>query len=340
MNRSTQALPRPRAATPIALPAAVLAALACAPLHAAPSGTLLLYTSQPNEDAQRTVDAFTAKHPEIEVEWFRDGTTKVMAKLRAEIAAGDPRPDVLLIADTVTMESLEQEGLLMPYPEADTSAYDPALMDEEHHWFSTKLITTGIVYNTAAPMKPTSYKDLLAPEAEGQIAMPSPLTSGAATIHMATLTGDEALGWEYYEGLAEQGANPQGGNGGTYKAVAGGEKLYGFVVDFLPIRSKADGAPVEFVFPEEGVSAVTEPVAILESADNPEAAKAFVDFLLSPEGQQLAADQGYLPAHPDIAPPPGFPPREEIELMRFDPAAALAADEANKLRFTEIFGGG
>ena len=37
---------------------------------------LTLYTSQPNADAQKTVDAFTAAHPEVEVEWVRDGTTK------------------------------------------------------------------------------------------------------------------------------------------------------------------------------------------------------------------------------------------------------------------------
>jgi iron(III) transport system substrate-binding protein len=262
-----------------------------------------------------------------------------MAKLRAEFEAGAPQPDLLLIADMVTMEGLEAEGRLMAYPDADVSAYDPAIMDPEGHYFSTKLITTGIVYNTAAEMVPTSYLDLLKPEAEGKIAMPSPLTSGAATIHMAALTAHPDLGWDLYEGLAEQGANPQGGNGGVYRAVAGGEALYGFVVDFLPIREKANGAPVAFVFPEEGVSAVTEPVAILSTARNPEAAKAFVDFLLSPEGQQLAADMGYLPAHPDITPPEGFPARSEIRLIEFDPARALADDEANKMKFTEIFGG-
>ena len=322
----------------LAVSAAAFAGAAAAHDHDV-SGRLVLYTSQPNADAQQTVDAFTAKYPEVEVEWQRAGTTEMMAKLRAEFEAGAPQPDILLIADTVTMEGLEAEGRLMAYPEADVSAYDPAIMDPERTYFSTKLITTGIVYNTAAPMAPTSYDDLLAPEAEGKIAMPSPLTSGAATIHMATLTQNPELGWEYYEGLAEQGANPQGGNGGTYRAVAGGEALYGFVVDFLPIRNKLEGAPVEFVFPEEGVSAVTEPAAILSTAQNPEAAKAFIDFLLSPEGQQLAADQGYLPAHPDIDPPEGFPPRSEIKLMPFDPAEALANDTENKMRFQEIFGG-
>ena len=320
----------------------LLAALfaGCATLAVAdPSGKLVLYTSQPNADAQQTVDAFTAKYPDVQVDWFRDGTTKVMGKLYAEFEAGQPQPDLLLIADMVTMEGLEAEGRLMAYPEADTSAYGDQLMDAEGHYFSTKLITTGIVYNTSATMVPTSWKDLLKPEARGQIAMPSPLTSGAATIHMDALTSDPDLGWDYYKGLADQGANPQGGNGGVYKAVAGGEKLYGFVVDYLPIRSKADGAPVEFVFPEEGVSAVTEPVAILSTAKNPEAAKAFVDFLLSTEGQELAARMGYLPANPEVAAPEGFPPLSKIKLIDFDPAKALAEDTENKEKFLDIFGG-
>jgi iron(III) transport system substrate-binding protein len=309
-----------------------------APSALAQSGTLVLYTSQPNADAQETVDAFEAAHPEIEVEWVRDGTTKMMAKLRAEFAAGDPQPDVLLIADTVTMEGLEQEGRLMAHTAAPTDAYDPALYDPEGYYFSTKLITTGIVHNDAAPTPPTSWHDLTSAAAENQVAMPSPLTSGAAAIHMETLVSHPDFGWDYYEALATNGIQPQGGNGGVFRAVASGEKLYGVVVDFLPIREAQNGSPVTFVFPEEGVSAVTEPVAILSTARNPEAAEAFVDFLLSREGQELAAAQGYLPAHPEVAPPEGFPPRGEIELMPFDPSEALADDEANKDRFVEIFG--
>ena len=325
--------------TTTAILAGGLALFAAAGASAEVTGRLVLYTSQPNADAQQTVDAFTAAHPGVQVEWFREGTTAVMAKLEAEYAAGAPQPDVLLIADSVTMEGLKAQGRLMTHTDADIAAYDPATMDPDKFWFSTKLITTGIVYNTAAPMVPTSWADLLKAEAKYQIVMPSPLTSGAATIHMVSLTGHPDLGWDYYEGLAAQGALAQGGNGGVQTAVAGGEKLYGMVVDFLPIRAKAEGAPVEFVFPAEGVSYVTEPVAILSTAQNPEAAKAFVDFLLSREGQELAASQGYLPAHPDVSPPPGFPPRSEIRLLDFDPARALADDAQNKLRFTDLFGG-
>ncbi len=302
------------------------------------SGKLVLYTSQPNRDAQQTVDAFKAKHPGVDVEWVRDGTTKVMAKLRAEFAAGSPQPDVLLIADTVTMEGLKREGRLMAHAGAPVGDYDPALYDKEKHYFSTKLITTGIVYHNKASTKPSSWQDLVAADAKGLVAMPSPLTSGAALIHLATLTAHPELGWSYYEKLAANDVNPKGGNGGTFRAVAGGEKMYGMVVDFLPIRERAKGSPVRFVFPAEGVSAVTEPVAILSTARNPEAAKAFVDFLLSREGQELAGGQGYLPAHPAVAPPRGFPPRDQIKLMSFDAGKALTDAESNKKRFGEVFG--
>jgi iron(III) transport system substrate-binding protein len=227
------------------------------------SGKLVLYTSQPNEDAQRTADAFMAAHPNVTVEWVRDGTPAIMAKFRAELAAGAPQADVLLIADSVTMEGLKAEGLLLAHPDADISAYAPGIMDADKSWFATKLITTGIVYNTSAPVAPTSYTDLTAPEVSAAFMMPSPLASGAATIHMVSVTSVPELGWEFYETLANQGALADGANGGVLRAVAGGEKLYGFLVDFLAIREAAKGAPVQFVFPTEGVSAVSEPVAIL-----------------------------------------------------------------------------
>ena len=105
-----------------------------------------------------------------------------------------------------------------------------------------------------------------------------------------------------------------------------------------PSREKAKGAPVEFVVPAEGLSAVTEPVAILSTTKNPEAAKAFVDFLLSRDGQELARRQGYIPAHPAVAPPDGFPARESLRLMAFDPVAALADESASRKRFADIFG--
>ena len=302
------------------------------------AGKLVLYTSQLAPDAQQTVDAFQKIHPEVKVEWSRDGTTQLINKLRAEIAAGSPQPDVLLVADAITLEALKSEQRLMAYPEAKTDGFPPGAHDRDKTYFATKLITTGIVYNRAAPMKPERWVDLVKPEAKGQVIMPSPLYSGAAAIHLGVLTRTPSLGWPYYEALAKNGAQSARGNGGVFDAVAGGQKLYGVLVDFLAIRNKLKGSPVEFVFPADGVTAVTEPVAILSSARNPAAARAFVDFLLSRDGQELAALQGMLPAREDVAPPPGFPPLKSIRVLPANVAEILLADEADKKRFAELFG--
>jgi len=317
--------------------AAGLAAVLAAPAVLAAEGKLVLYTSQPNTDAQQTIDAFKVKNPNVDVTFVRDGTPRIMAKLKAEFEAGAPQADVLLIADAVTMEGLKKEDRLLAYDKADVSAFPAGVHDPQKAWFATKLITTGIVYNTKAPMKPTSWTDLTKPEVKNQLAMPSPLNSGAAMIHTITLTSNLKDGWSFYEKLKANGTLAAGANGDILRQVATGEKLYGMIVDFMPIREKAKGAPVEFVFPSEGVSAVSEPVAILKNTKNPEAAKAFIDFVLSKEGQELALKQGYVAAHPAVALPAGYPERSAIKLMSFDAAKALADEAATRKRFSSIF---
>ncbi|MFW5500155.1 MULTISPECIES: ABC transporter substrate-binding protein [unclassified Maridesulfovibrio] len=319
----------------IVLMALVAVFCVCSFVHA--DEKIVIYTSQLEQDAQQTIEAFKKSNPGIDVEWTRTGTTALMNKLRAEFAAGNPRPDVVLIADMVTMEGLKKEGRLMAYKAAPVKGYDQNLYDKDGNFFSTKIISTGIIYNDKAPFKPKSIKDLERPEAKNLLIMPSPLYSGAAAVHMHTLTQDSALGWDVYKKLAENGAVNSKGNGGTFKAVASGEKLYGFCIDYLPIRNKLKGSPVTFIIPEEGASAVTEPVAILSTAKNPSGAKKFVDFLLSDEGQNLASAQGFMPAKAGITPPEGFPAK--IKLMHLDTSKALAQDKKSKRKFVKVFGG-
>jgi len=309
------------------------------PLSVQAQDILTLYTSQPNKDAQMTVDAFEATNPDIKVEWVRDGTTKLMAKLRAELSSGVVKPDVLLIADSVTMESMVSDDYLYSYMSPNRNQYEKSLYNEKGYYYGTKLITTGIVRHKKAPQHPLDWSDLVKPEYKNQVAMPSPLYSGAALIHLATLTNNHSLGWSFYEQLHVNKAIAQGGNGGVLKAVASGTKPYGVIVDFLAIREAAKGSPIEFIFPKTGVSMVTEPVAIMKEAKNKEAAKRFVDFLLSKEGQSLVLKQGYLPARSDIGVPAGFPKRADIRLMPFDAAKTLNENEANKKRFSNIFEG-
>ncbi len=314
--------------------------LVTAPVAAqAASGTLVLYTSQFPEVAQETVDAFQAKYPSIKVEWTRNGTSQLMNILRTEIMAGDVKPDVLLVADTINLGQLKKEGRLLPYPEAPVKEYDKSVYDADMTYFGTKIISTGIVYNTKNAKPVETWGELLVTENKNQIAVPSPLYSGAALNHLHTVINIPEIGWEFYQKLASLDIVPEGGNGPALKAVSGGAAKYGVIADADVIRAKSKGSPVEFIFPKDGVSFITEPVAILSTTRNVEAAKAFVDFLLSREGQKLVVGQGNMPIDPKIAPPPGFPALSSIRLLPLDTDRAIQEDESVRARFTKLFGG-
>jgi len=306
----------------------------------APSGRLVVYTSQPSDQMAKVIEAFRKTHPDVRVELFRSGTTEVMNKLQAELAAGRPQADVVLIADAVAMTQLKNDGRLMSYPAAPTGKVPAALIDPDRSYFGTKLITTGIVINTnLVKAAPRSWNDLLPAAAARKTVLPHPLYSGAAVIHIGSMVQQGEFGWRYFETLAKGGAIAARGNGAVIEAVARGEKAYGIIIEYMAFNAKAKGSPVDFVFPEEGVSAITQPVAILKTSRNAEAAKAFVDWQLSLEAQLQSVSQGYFPIFPDIAPPGGYPPVSSLKLMPSDFAAMLASDESNKRRFMELFGG-
>ncbi len=307
---------------------------------AAPSGRLMVYTSHPSDQMAKVVEAFRKTHPDIRVELFRSGTTEVMNKLQAELAAGRPQADIVLIADGVAMTQLKNDNRLLSYPDAPASKVPAVLIDPDRTYFCTKLITTGIVINTnLVKAAPRSWKDLLPASAASKTILAHPLYSGAAVIHIGTIVQQSEFGWRYFEALARSGAIAARGNGAVIEAVARGEKAYGVIIEYMAFNAKAKGSPVDFVFPEEGVSAITQPVAILKSSRNVEAAKAFVDWQLSVEAQLQSVTQGYFPIFPDMVPPKGYPPVSTLKVMPSDFAAMLANDESNKRRFTELFGG-
>lgn len=301
--------------------------------------TLTLYTSQSPEIAQQTVDAFMAEHPGITVEWMRNGTSQLMNIMAAEREAGAIKADVLLVADSINLGMLKRDGLLMAWPEAPVAGFDPMTYDADKTFFGTKISSTGIVYNTDIAEPVTGWGELFSDGNKGQIVAPSPLYSGAALVHMHALLQDPALGWGYYERLNELGVAPEGGNGPVLKAVAGAQVKYGVNIDADVLRAKKAGSPVGFIYPQEGASFFTEPVAILAGTDQPDAAKVFVGFVLSQKGQKLAAEQGYIPVDPAVASPEGMPALSEIKLMAMDADKAVASDAEARETFIGIFGG-
>ncbi|NGZ74088.1 ABC transporter substrate-binding protein [Saccharibacillus alkalitolerans] len=303
-------------------------------------GTLSFYTSQPEEDAAKLVEAFRQKHPDIQVETFRSGTEEVVAKLQAEKQAGQVQADVLLVADSVTFEALKEQDMLKAYKSPEAGKIPSELIDPDGMYAGTKVIATILAANTdKAASLPASWKVLGEQSAKSQAIMPSPLYSGAAAYNVGVFTRSDAFGWDYMQALKNNDMTVIKGNGAVLKAVASGEKTYGMVVDYMVAREKEKGSPIDLVYPEEGVPVITEPIGILKDAKNAEGAEAFVDFVLSEEGQKLAADIGYTPVREGIDAPEGLKSLDEMKLMSADLKTLTAEREEDKKKFTDLFGG-
>ncbi|TWT01511.1 ABC transporter substrate-binding protein [Planomicrobium sp. CPCC 101079] len=303
------------------------------------AGSLDFYTSQPDADAQALVNAFVEKNPDVKVNTFRSGTEEVVSKIQAENQAGDIQADVLLVADSVTFENFKEEDLLMGYKSPEAEAIDEAFVDPDGAYTGTKVMATGLVVNTKNVKElPDSWAVLTDDATKGQSAMPSPLYSGAAAYNLGVMTKQEGMGWELYESLRSNDITITQGNGAVLEGVAMGEQNYGMIVDYLAARAESDGSPVELVYPKEGVPVITEPVGIMENTDNEEAAKAFVDFILSEEGQELASELGYTPIREGIEAPEGLKTLDEMTVLEADTGELLKTREDDKVKFGEIFG--
>ncbi|AQU79390.1 ABC transporter substrate-binding protein [Planococcus faecalis] len=303
------------------------------------SGTLDFYTSQPDADAQGLVDAFKAQNPDVNVSIFRSGTEEVVSKIQAENQGGNIQADVLLVADSVTFESFKADDLLLNYKSPETESLDQSLVDPDGTYAGTKIMATGLIVNTNDVTElPTSWTDLTDEPTSGQAVMPSPLYSGAAAYNLGVMTRQDSLGWEFYEALQDNDITITQGNGAVLESVATGEKKYGIIVDFLAARAKNDGSPVELVYPEEGVPVITEPVGILANTENEEASKAFVDFILSEEGQKLASQQGYTPIREGIDAPEGLKTLDEMTILDAEAVELLETRSDDKTKFGKIFG--
>jgi iron(III) transport system substrate-binding protein len=261
-----------------------------------------------------------------------------MGKLAAEFSAGAPKADVLLLADAATMEALKKDGRLMPYPQAKVDGLDPGVYDADRTYFGSKLITTGIAVNTGAKSRPTSWADLAKPEYKGQIAMPSPLYSGAAAIMLGTMTSRPDLGWSYFEKLKAADAVAVRGNGAVRdggrerrEGVRRAGRLHG-------VQREGEGLADRLRLPAEGLPAVPSLSPFSRRRRTPRPPRAFVDFILSDEGPEARGVDGLHSGESQRGMPAWYPPGVKIHLMPTDIPKVVQTNSANLKRFSELFG--
>lgn len=280
------------------------------------SGSLTLYAANPQGLNDNLTEAFT-EATGVEVNVFADTTGKITAKLDAEWA--NPQADVVYLASWSPAAAYAADDRLLEYT--------PQFTDSVHtNWVGDGFIgrdgsALALVVNTnVAPSTPSDWQDLTAPEFADQLIMPDPRESGTARDLIAAMVASwgESATWELFDGLFANGLAVQGANGpalddviaGSHAVVLGG-------VDYSAYSAISRGEALEVVLPASGTTVSPRPVFILKDAQNPDAAKALVDFFFSQQGQELSAAANMIPSQAEVAPKQGNVALEDVVLLDY-----------------------
>lgn len=263
-------------------------------------GRLTLYTDMPGETVERMITGFKAKFAGVDVEFFRGDTTQVFQRFQTETAAG--RHAVDTITSTVRRtRHMVQRNMLAPYKSEALARYPKDLVPDHNLWSVYAMTLTGFAWNTRqvpAGQEPKGWDDLLDPRWRGKLGMQDPLQGGGVASWIATMYGawGEAKWTDYMTRLAAQ--NPVYGRYLQVQDQLGGGEIAvqcAAYPDYVQSTLKAKGAPVEWGMPNPIVRTSLS-TSVSANAPRPNAAKLFVDFLLSAEAQQILAERGALPA--------------------------------------------
>jgi iron(III) transport system substrate-binding protein len=195
-----------------------------------------------------------------------------------------------------------------------------------------------IMYNTqlvSTDELPASIFDLVDQKWKGQIATAGS-TNGSMQAQIAMmrqLLGEKATE-EWLQGLMDNQVTFFGGHTDVRKAVGAGEFKLGLVNHYYYYLQQAEGSPVGIIFPDQGEGQIglftnASAAAIIQGAGNPSAAQAFLDYLVSREGQEIFAKLNYeYPLLPGAATSPNLQPLDSFHLAEVEPARAALEFEA------------
>ncbi|MBS9716510.1 putative 2-aminoethylphosphonate ABC transporter substrate-binding protein [Pseudohalocynthiibacter aestuariivivens] len=283
---------------------------------------LTVYTAVEAEDLARYAEMFNADHPDIQINWVRDSTGVITAKLLAE--KDNPQADVIWGLAATSLLLFKSEGMLEPYAPEGVELLDPKFVDQSDppQWVGMDAWVAAICYNTVEagaldlPV-PTSWQDLLDPVYEGHLIMPNPNSSGTGFLDVSSwlqIFGEEG-GWEYMDGLHNNIARYTHSGSAPCKLAASGEIPIGISFAFRGAKSKAAGAPIEIIVPTEGVGWDMEATAIVAGTDSLEAAQTLVDWSITRAANEMYNTGYAVVAYPGVAQPVEHFPENLAEMM-------------------------
>ncbi len=261
--------------------------------------TLTVYTAVEAEDLKKYAKRFNEDHPNIEIKWVRDSTGIVTAKLLAE--KNNPKADIVWGLAATSLMLLGSENMLQPYAPKGLDKLDKKFRDSANppSWTGMDAWVASICVNTVEAAKyklptPKKWRDLLNPVYKGHIIMPNPNSSGTGFLDVSSwlqLFG-EGGGWTFMDGLHQNISRYTHSGSKPCKLAASGEIPIGISFAFRGAKSKAAGAPLEIVIPEEGIGWDMEATAIIKGTKNMKAAQTLVDWSISKKANEMY-NEGY-----------------------------------------------
>lgn len=287
---------------------------------------LRVYTAFEAVDLPRYKAAFEEQYPDIEIQWVRDSTGIVTAKLLAE--KDNPQADAIWGLAASSLLMLKNENLLDAYSPEGVERLDSRFVDKANPpywvgvdaWAAALCVNTSELEKAGLPM-PTSWADLTKPEYQGHIRMPNPASSGTGFLDVSSwlqMMGEDKA-WDYMDAL-DKNINVYTHSGSKPCKDAGrGETTIGISFVYPGTTLIEKGAPLEIVIPEEGIGWDAESAAMVRDTDYPDAVKKLMDFAIS-DAAMKEYNQGFaILSVPELAKPvPHYPEIVEEKMIDND----------------------
>lgn len=303
-----------------------VASFAAATSFAADKTTLLVYTALETDQLKAYKEGFEKANPDVVIKWVRDSTGIITAKLLAEKA--NPQADVVMGVAASSLSILDQENMLAEYEPKGFKELNPRFSDSGSppSWVGMDVWGATVCFNTVEAQKrgvpkPETWKDLAKPIYKGQISMPNPASSGTGYLDVTAwlqLFGEQG-GWKYMDALHENVAQYTHSGSKPCRQAGAGEFVVGISFDFRANQVKASGAPIEMIFPKEGLGWDIEATGIMKTTKNMAAARKLADWSASREANELYQKNFAIVAHKAVHKPnPAMPANYEELLVKND----------------------
>lgn len=272
---------------------------------AAIAGELTIYSSVEADNLKLFAERFAKAHPAIKINWVRDSTGIIQARLMAE--KDNPRNDLIFGHAATDLLALDQMNMFMPYAPKGVDKLDARYRDKKTPptWTGLWGFASAVCFNTVEAAKrnipkPTNWSDLTKPVYRGQITMPNPASSGTGFLSVAgwiQIMGKDKA-WAYMDALHANIAAYSHSGSKPCNQVASGEYVVGISLPGRAADLKSKGAPIEAVIPEDGIGWEMQGLAIMKTTANAVDAKTFADWAVSEDAMETYASKVEVVAYP------------------------------------------